>query len=50
MIDGLRALRELMRCGVDEGTALFVIEEYIKEHDEDGLAEYIREARHVAGI
>lgn len=50
MIDTLRALRELTRCGMDEGTALFVIEEHIREHDEDGLVEFIKEARYVAGI
>ena len=50
MIDFERALRELMRCGIDEGAALLVIDEHIREHDEDGLAEYIREARRVAGL
>lgn len=50
MIDSLRALRELMRCGIDEGTALLVIDDYAREDDEDGLLEYIEEARHVAGL
>lgn len=43
MIDYLSAVQRLKQCGLDEASAVVLVNDFYRERDIPGLAEYVRE-------